>query len=503
MRTVFLILYLVISINGHSQVITREELSKFRNYEHIHAIEEFYKTHGGYAWINKPDLQTKLLLVLKNAESVGLNKSDYQEDFFLRFDPIKPLNSRIDSVEADIRFTDAALHFFIDIKNGNNIPFFRFNGLQYAPDEVEVVRQLQHQLVIGKLQDLANKLQPVFPEYHAMIALLNQYQRTMNEQGFREVKIRSKKMDSSNLPLFQRLFQLGFTRKVEINMAKAELEKIARQVQQMFNLKVDGIVGPATIGALNLPIKRRINELKLSINHLRWMNQLRSQSSVLLLNIPAAYLKVYDKGSKILELKVIAGKPSTPTPTLTSTIKETVLYPYWMVPHNIATRELLPSIRKNVGFLASGNYQVLNKKGKILDPYSIDWNSLSPAYFPYIIRQSTGCENSLGIVKFEFENPFTVYLHDTPTKKLFNSNRRFFSHGCMRVENPEKLAHYLLGRNSIAIDTLTEMGCLNHKAPKKLAVERPLPILIFYSTCWYDSSGRVIFYEDVYRRIKE
>ncbi|HTM92436.1 MAG TPA: L,D-transpeptidase family protein, partial [Flavisolibacter sp.] len=130
--------------------------------------------------------------------------------------------------------------------------------------------------------------------------------------------------------------------------------------------------------------------------------------------------------------------------------------------------------------------------------YKIDWKSLSATYFPYHIRQSTGCDNALGIVKFEFYNPFTVYLHDTPNKGLFSFNKRYFSHGCMRVEKPVELAHLLLGRNRIAIDTLTAKGCLNQQAPKPVAVEKELPVMILYSTVWYNKEGEVRFYDDVY-----
>jgi len=193
------------------------------------------------------------------------------------------------------------------------------------------------------------------------------------------------------------------------------------------------------------------------------------------------------------------GKPATPTPTLTSTITEVILYPYWNVPNKIATREILPSIKRDIGFLNRGNYQVLNSQGKVVDPYKINWHSLSTSYFPYTIRQSTGCDNALGIVKFNFYNPFTVYLHDTPYKGLFSFNKRYFSHGCMRVDNYLELAHFLLGRNRKAIDTLTAKGCLYQQAPKPVPVERDLPIIILYSTVWYNKEGVIKFYDDVYR----
>jgi murein L,D-transpeptidase YcbB/YkuD len=167
----------------------------------------------------------------------------------------------------------------------------------------------------------------------------------------------------------------------------------------------------------------------------------------------------------VLEMRLVVGKPSTPTFSLASIVNEVIIYPYWHVPVSIATKELLPAIKRDPSFLEANNYQVLNKAGKIINPYSINWNALSRNYFPYTIRQGTGCDNSLGLLKLNFYNPFGAYLHDTPNKDLFKQNRRFFSHGCMRMEKPIELGHLVLINNNIAIDTLTEKGCLKNQSP--------------------------------------
>jgi murein L,D-transpeptidase YcbB/YkuD len=145
--------------------------------------------------------------------------------------------------------------------------------------------------------------------------------------------------------------------------------------------------------------------------------------------------------------------------------------------------------------------QVLNKAGRLVTPRSINWAGLSPSYFPYVIRQSTGCDNSLGIVKLNFYSPYDVYLHDTPWKVLFNLNKRYFSHGCMRVEKAVDLAHFLLKENSVAIDTLIEKGCLHQQAPIPVAIADRTPVFVLYNTTWTDSAGTVQFNEDVYRKI--
>ena len=135
-----------------------------------------------------------------------------------------------------------------------------------------------------------------------------------------------------------------------------------------------------------------------------------------------------------------------------------------------------------------------------MDPYSITWTALSTKYFPYIIRQSTGCDNALGLLKLNFYNPFGVYLHDTPNKYLFTLNKRFFSHGCMRMEKPMELGHLVLKNNGLAIDTLEQKGCLRNQSPIVVPAEERMPVIVWYNPVGVDDTRRIQFYEDVYEK---
>ena len=136
-----------------------------------------------------------------------------------------------------------------------------------------------------------------------------------------------------------------------------------------------------------------------------------------------------------------------------------------------------------------------------MDPYAINWSVLSAKYFPYVIRQSTGCDNSLGLLKLDFYSPYGVYLHDTPAKSLFMLNKRYFSHGCMRLEEPMKLGHLVLKNNPVAIDTLEQKGCLRNQAPIHVAADLKMPVVVWYNPAGIDSTGRIIYYEDVYKKL--
>jgi L,D-transpeptidase YcbB len=484
------------------QPMSQTVLEKYKHWPRFGALSRFYElNHGNFAWLGKNDVQGEILQLLHLSSSLGLREVDYQGDYFSHFKREEGILTNADSVDRDIRFTDAAIHFFSEVKNGNAPPSFRYDGLRYSPGMATLIPEIVAHINKGKLRELLVQLQPASGEYARALGRLKEWRETITQPGFRDVQVTSVKTDSTNKALLLRLKQLGVTDTVNFALPKREVVQKIKLAQREFDLHDDGVVGRATLNALNVPLTHRVEALKTFLNTLRWLEQLKNSSSVLVLNLAAANFLLYENGELRLSSKVIVGKPSTPTPTLTSTITEVILYPYWTVPHKIATKELLPKIRRNIGFLESGNYQVLNREGRVLDPYGINWGALSRGYFPYVIRQCTGCDNALGIVKFNFYNPFTVYLHDTPTKALFSSDRRYYSHGCMRVEKPVELAHFVLGFNRIAIDTITAKGCLQQQAPLPVRVEKRLPVIVLYSTVWYNKDGELRFYEDVYNKL--
>jgi murein L,D-transpeptidase YcbB/YkuD len=275
-----------------------------------------------------------------------------------------------------------------------------------------------------------------------------------------------------------------------------------KEAQRQFNLLADAVLRSTIIRELNVPLRGRLQELNLSVNYYRWLYCLVQNQQVIVVNLPSAYMKVYSHGTVKLEMRMIVGKSSTPTSTLASSVSEVILYPYWHVPHGIATKELLPIIKQNPGYINAGNYQVLNKAGNIVDPFSVNWQELSPGYFPYIIRQSTGCDNALGLLKLNFYSPFGIYLHDTPVKALFGLNKRYFSHGCMRMEKPMELGHLILKNNSIAIDTLEQKGCLRNQSPVVVPADDPMPVIVWYNPVDIDANGRIVFYEDMYNKFQ-
>lgn len=483
--------YVLQNLNAQPGINYKERIQKF--YAGIH-----YQT----AWL-LPKTTTNLSCLMDNLSSAsawGLNEKDYQYNFVSAFrNGNILLENQADSLKAEILFSDAAIHFYNDIATGNRTPALSYMGIKYPSDYYDIPSALSEYILKNKLALLAGFLSSPMPEITALENKIKWIVNVINREDFKEISINSKKINTENNFVCRKLFQLGILPADE-EVPDQILKQKIKEAQRMFNLPVNGELNQQVIHALNVPLKVRLEQLTLSINYYRWLSCLCQSQPVIVVNIPAAYLKVYRGNKVILEMRLIVGKPSTPTFTLASTVNEVIVYPYWYVPVSIATKELLPLIKRNPSFLDANNYQVLNKAGKIIDPNSVSWHALSRNNFPYTIRQGTGCDNSLGLLKLNFYNPFGAYLHDTPNKDLFKQNRRFFSHGCMRMEKPVELGHLVLKNNNIAIDTLTEKGCLKSQSPVVVPADVKMPVIVWYNPSGVDSTGGTLFFEDVYKK---
>lgn len=233
------------------------------------------------------------------------------------------------------------------------------------------------------------------------------------------------------------------------------------------------------------------------VNMERWRKESTSFGNPYVwINIPSFELKVMDGDRPVLESRIIVGKRDTPTPTLSSYIDCFTIYPFWNVPRKITVNEFLPEIKRDSFFLSRNRFDVLDKKGTIIDPSTINWQQYNKNNFPYTLRQREGTDNSLGIIKFSFDNPYAIYLHDTNTKKLFFNTVRAYSHGCIRMEKSVELARYLFERSgeehSNTIDRYIQM-----EKKRTFNVVPAVPIHVRYYTCEV-ASGKLKLYHDLY-----
>lgn len=484
------------------QFIQSQYLIKTPGITHEKEVKEYYAiTNYALSWIGEHNDYNRDILIklLEDSDKAGLNRQDYHQEFIELFSSHPAfLKTSDDSIVAEIKFTDAAIHFFNDFIHGNTKPVLRYDGLNYIPSCYNI-SQLLAECTSKNQLCLLDKWEPKMQEIILIRKKIEKLQDLFSSEYFKEEKIVSAKVSHLNKPLLKKLYYLGISDSPELTSDKEIKEKV-KEAQRQFNLMADGVLRSTILQELNVFLVSRIEQLHLSINYYRWLYCLTREQPVIVVNIPAAYMKVYDRTGVILEMRMVVGQRSTPTPTLVSRISGVILYPYWMVPRSIATKELLPAIKRNPGYINANNFQLINSNGRIIDPYKVDWKSMTASNFPYIIRQSTGCDNALGLIKLDFYNPFSVYLHDTPHKSLFVLNKRYFSHGCMRMEKPMELGHMVLKNNSIAIDTLTEKGCIYNQSPIVVKADVKMPVVVWYNPAGTDSTGRVIFYEDVYKK---
>jgi len=281
------------------------------------------------------------------------------------------------------------------------------------------------------------------------------------------------------------------------------LDRAVRKFQYRHGLYIDGIVGPATLAALNVPVEKRIRQIEGNLERWRWLPQ-DFGSRYILVNIANFDLQIIETGRPVLTMRAIVGKPYQRTPVFSALMTSLVLRPFWNVPPSIAQEEMLPLILKDQNYLAKNRIKLIKGWGdeqEEIDPATLDWSKVSTDSFPYNLRQEPGPMNPLGRIKFMFPNKFNVYLHDTPFPELFKKTTREFSHGCIRIEKPIELAEYLL-----RADPRWTGGSLIEEIDKSIdqtvRLPEPIPVHGLYWTAWVEEDGTVQFRKDIYDRDK-
>jgi len=286
-------------------------------------------------------------------------------------------------------------------------------------------------------------------------------------------------------------------RQQDNNAYSNDVVDAVRVFQRRHGLVDDGIIGRATLEAINVTAKRKVEILEANLERLRWLPKQLGKRHVIT-NIADYSLRVFNEGKEILSMPIVSGKPKFKTPVFSDTMEYLVINPTWTVPRSITYRELLPNERKQPGYLANRNYELLREeRGRIVsyNPNQITQEELYSTRFPYTIRQKPGKGNALGKVKFIFPNKYSIYLHDTPAKSLFKKNRRAFSHGCVRLGNPQELATTLLKYEGWSEKQVRQ--AFSKKNTQRISLKEPVENHIIYLTSWVDN-GLVQFREDVY-----
>ncbi len=272
------------------------------------------------------------------------------------------------------------------------------------------------------------------------------------------------------------------------------LATAARKFQREQYLTADGVIGPATLAALNVPVQARMDQLRVNLERGRWLLH-DLKDDFVLVDIAGYKIYVYRQGKIVWRSIVQVGKPARSTPTFRSKTTYITFNPTWTVPPTIFRKDVIPKVKKNIAYLAENNIRVLDASGRELNPKTIDWDR--PGNI--VLRQDAGDDAALGKVVIRFPNPYSVFLHDTPHRELFSNEQRAFSSGCIRVERPLELVELLLNDsekwNRQAIDDIIAKG-----ETRNVNIQKPLPLLLAYWTVDLLSDGDVGFKPDIYKR---
>lgn len=280
----------------------------------------------------------------------------------------------------------------------------------------------------------------------------------------------------------------------------AALVAAVKRFQLRHGIDQDGKVGRTTLAQMNVPITQRITQIIINMERRRWIVASLSDDYIWV-NIADTYLKVVRKGKTIYVARVVVGKVYHKTPVFSKRLDHIRFNPHWNVPYSIATKEMLPIIKKNPGYLAARKYMLLTRpldNDSAIDPHSVDWSNISRRNFPYFIRQKPGPWNALGTMIFMFPNRHNIFIHDTAARRKFRYNDRFFSHGCVRVQHPRKLALLLLKQQGWSSKRIAQV--IRNKDPKRYKFKNRLWVHITYMTAWANKKGSFQFRRDFYKR---
>lgn len=445
-------------------------------------------------WIHYNGLSKRadnLIYLLEHAREFGLEPHNYHADHILkRKTSLVGQLSKGTAMDFDLEFmlTDAAFRFMVNLHKG----YLPFDSSLFASAWVdELSATLLKGITSGNVMEAILSVEPSFPEYTRLRLASERFIRT-NALTDKPISIKYPNKDSVMLynAIREALISLGYYS----SGSKTPLTDALKDFQHHHGLVPDGKPGLNTVEALQKNTLYRYRVLALNLDRLR--KKQYSDSGMLYVNIPSYRLKIFNGNNLMDTFRIIVGNPSSPTPQMKGKMERIISNPVWYVPKSIAINEMLPKILSDSTYLERNGFRILDKNYRLVNSRDLDFSTISENQFDYTFRQNRGNDNSLGLAKFIFTNPYAVYIHDTPGKSLFNKDLRAFSHGCIRIENPERLANYIL--RNINADTTNFATLMMTGRQQEFKLAGPLSVDITYVTCEADEQGKLYFYKDIY-----
>ena len=346
------------------------------------------------------------------------------------------------------------------------------------------------------------ELRPRHPKYEELRKWLARYRVIAREGGWPVIADGPKLQEGGRdrrMPMLRKrltvLSESKVTGEDTSTVYNREMVDAVRRFQKLNNIDADGVVGAATLHVMNIPVERRIEQIRLNLERYRWFLS-DVEPTCVMVNIAGFSLEYVENGHYRWETRVIVGQPSRKTPVFRANMQYIIINPQWVIPPTILAKDALPALRKSSSWLNKKKLKVIDRSGHVVQPESVNWSQYSAANFPYRLQQTAGDHGALGRIKFLLPNRYIIYLHDTPNKELFEKSRRTFSSGCIRVENPADLAELVLqdkGRWSRS----QILDAINKGKTLTVALQKQIPVYILYLTA-VAKGDELLFPDDVY-----
>lgn len=490
----------------------------------LHAdVVRFYHRRGYRpAWFHEGRLTPAARQWLEHVQGVaaeGLNPSDYH---------VEPLAVGLELIHlarvygepcnpggvalVDMLLTDAFLKYVSHLLYGR-MEAARFFAIEWptAGAGLDAVAVLHRVLRQQQLAAVLEELVPHHAEYRRLAVYLEHYRRLAQGGGWVRLSdgpiLRPGGVDA-RVPLLRRFLllvgDLEPGEKATGRRFDASTVAALKRFQARHGLRPDGVLGKETLARINVPVAQRIEQIALNLERQRGADP-DPEARYVQVDITDFSLRVFDRGREVMRMPVVVGTAFRRTPVFSSLMTYLVFAPYWTVPPTILEQDKWPHIKADPGYLQAHHFEIVawgKDPRRVIDAAAIDWKKVTAASFPGMLRQKPGPWNPLGKVKFMFPNAYHVYLHDTPSRHLFQKQQRTFSSGCIRIARPLDLAAYLLegqdgwDRERIKLE-------MERAEPHVVRLKRPIPVHILYRTAWVDNQGRLQFRNDVYQRDPE
>ena len=465
-------------------------------------------------WLAQGD---SLLLFIENAKLYGLFPSDYHSHQLAILKKIfaadvfkdKETQDAASWARADLMLSDALVSIFHDIKLGR-LPN---DSITLRKDSVlseDFISSKFNAAASGlSLNVIMSTLEPKYKGYRELKEAVKIFLDSADFKPITPIFFPNKNRDELKVAVAKRLFENGYVDSSFMEIDSLKLASGLKRFQKDKRLTIDGKIGAQTIRMLNLSDQDKFNRIAITMDRYKMLSDSFPEKYIWV-NIPSYSLRLMSKDTLVLGSKVVVGKPITRTPVLTSAVSELITYPQWTIPESIVQKEIIPGMKKDTGYLRKKGYMLLNSKNEEVNPDSVSWAKYEKK-IPYKVIQGSGDDNALGVLKFNFPNKYSVYLHDTNQRSFFAQDTRALSHGCVRVQEWEKMAYYIMNNqvdsnikkkkpNEITLDSMTHWLVIKEK--HSIPLRKRIPVYIRYFTC-EANDGRITFFEDIYEEDKK